>query len=93
MQVPDGMWYFGWQGDPPQPVALNPGDEIPDGVVVNLAPDDPLLSACMAADPESAAAALSIAQAPVAVRAVAMTAVVLALGPVVPRGRRGTPGE
>ena len=77
MTVPPGISYYGWTGDPPSPVRLLAGDEIPDGVLVNLAPDDPLIAACVAADPVSAASALEAAQAaPAVVQAVAAAAVV-----------------
>ena len=75
MQVPDGTWYYGWAGSPPYPVSLNPGDEIPDGVMATLDPASGLLAACVAADPVATSAALGMAQAPAAVQAVASTAV------------------
>ena len=89
MQVPDGTWYYGWQGSPPQPVTLNPGDMIPDQMVQAFAPDDGLLASCLASDPVSTAAALTSAQAPgatCAVAAVAVTAFIAAqpIAPVLP---------
>lgn len=39
------MSYWGWVGDPAQPITLGPGDEIPQGLLIALPPGHPLLTA------------------------------------------------
>ena len=64
MNVPPGMSFYGWAGDPPHQVYLGPGDPIPDEVMLQLTPDHPLIAS---QPPVAIEAALSVAQAPAVV--------------------------